>query len=261
MLHLCSLRCSTASVTARGDVFRVYLCRLTFNPLTVGVIDQHKSVTQSYTKQTEGQWPFHTANYHNWSYFPIRLQNCQILLQSKCALSTAECGIFKIISSYFFIFLLSVSLALSLSLCLSVLELMAEFKMLIHSLNIRVLSLSPPPCQHLHLIHCSDEHLIYIITAAQASFLSHKYTYTSTHLTVNYYVWPSRPETAAWSTISTHTHHHTTEGCDLTSHSSIFLLHLSRCYFIPPLLHCSFCPKQSSTPIWYWCCSVCLSQL
>ncbi len=131
-------------------------------------------------------------------------------MQSKCALSTAECGIFIIISSYFFILLLSISLALSRSLCLSVLELMAEFKMLIQSLNIRVSSLSPPPCQHLLLIHCSDEQLIYIITAAQASFHSHKCTHTSmcitsTCLTVPYCVWPCRPETAAWSAISTHT--------------------------------------------------------
>ncbi len=163
---------------------------------------------------------------------------------------------------YFVAFRISRSLSRSLS--LSVLELMAEFKMLIQSLNIRVSSLSPPPCQHLLLIHCSDEQLIYIITAAQASFHSHKCTYTSmcitsTCLTVTYCVWPCRPETAAWSAISTH--HHMTEGCDLTSHSSIFLLHLSRCYFSPPLLHCSFHPKQSSTPLRYRCCSVCLAQL
>ncbi len=94
---------------------------------------------------------------------------------------------------YFVAFRISRSLSRSLS--LSVLELMAEFKMLIQSLNIRVSSLSPPPCQHLLLIHCSDEQLIYIITAAQASFHSHKCTYTSmcitsTCLTVPYCVWP-----------------------------------------------------------------------
>lgn len=145
------------------------------------------------------------------------------MLQSKCALSTAECGIFKIISSYFFIFLLSVSLALSLSLCLSVLELMAEFKMLIQSLNIRVSSLSPPPCQRLCLIHCSDEHLIYIITAAQASFLSHKYTYTSTRTDSNLLCVTLQ----AWDSGRKHNQHTYTPPHDRGLRPHLTLLHLS----------------------------------
>lgn len=162
-------------------------------------------------------------------------------------LSSAESGIFRIISLYIF----SISLSLCRSpRCLSVLELMGEFKILIQSQNIRLgaslpSSLSAPASNP--LIWWAS----YLHYYSRAGFesLTHTSHITSTCLTVTYCVWPCSHETVAWSSISTYTHHQKTEGYNITSHPHFLSLTLTHTYNVTPHFPSSIALFVEYTPV------------